>query len=197
MPATARTVVKKKMLRAQRGSQKEFSEDAGVGSRHLSSVPFGRIGFVRVGVGGGDDFHVGAIVEGGSAGGDDLLAGGEAGEDLGLACIGDAGFHQGLVRDAVGADDHDGGLAGGGDDDGFRGDDEGFGRGAASDGDVDGGAGAESAFGILKADPDFDGGAAGIESGTDEGDFAGDGIGQAGDSDGGGIAGFQQLCLWL
>ena len=154
----------------------------------LVVVPFGRIGFGVVAVGSGDDFNVGAIVERGSAGGDDLLASGDAGQDLGEARVGDAGIHGGLVSDAVGADDHDGGFAGAGDHDGFRGDDEGFGRGAASDGDVDGGAGAESAFGIFEADPDFDGGAAGIEGGADEGDFAGDGIGQAGNGDGGGIA---------
>ena len=42
--------------------------------RSLVVRPFGRIGFGVVVVGGGDDFHVGAVVEGGSAGGDDLLA---------------------------------------------------------------------------------------------------------------------------
>ena len=78
---------------------------------------------------------------------------GESGEDLGLACVGDAGFNGGLVRDAVGADDHDGGLAGGGDDDGFRRDDEGFGRGAAGNGDVDGGAGAESGLWDFRGGP--------------------------------------------
>ena len=72
-----------KMLRAKRGSQKEFSEDAGVGSV-TCRPPLAGIGFGVVVVGGGDDFHVGAIVEGGSAGGDDLLACGEAGDDPGF-----------------------------------------------------------------------------------------------------------------
>ena len=52
MPATARTVVKKKMLRAQRGSQKEFSEDAGVGSVTCRPPALAGSGLVVVVVGG-------------------------------------------------------------------------------------------------------------------------------------------------
>jgi len=163
-----------------------------------SLIVFRLAGSGLVGVfGGRDDLDMGAVVEGGGSGGDDLLACGEAGEDLDLACVDDASVDGGLVGDSVGADDHDGGFAGGGDDDGFRGNDDSFGSGAACDGDVDGGAGAETALGIFETDPDFDGGAARIEGGADEGDFAGDRIGEPRDGDRGGIAGLQQLCLWL
>ncbi len=50
---------------------------------------------------------------------------------------------------------------------------------------------------ILDADPDFDGGAAGIERGADEGDLGGDGIVDAGDGDGGGVADLELLGLDL
>jgi hypothetical protein len=95
-----------------------------------------------------------------------------------------AGSDDGLVGDAVGADNHDGRFAGGGDDDGFSRDDDGLGRSTAGDGDVDSSSGAENALGIFDADPDFNSGAARVECGADEGDFAGDGIGEAGDDDG-------------
>jgi len=159
--------------------QKELSE-AGVGSVTCRPSSLAASGLASSRVGSGDDFDVGAIVEGGSAGRDDLLARGEAGEDLGQTRIGDAGFHGGLVGNAVGANDHDGGFAGAGDHDGFGGDDDGLGRGAARDGDMDSGRrGGECLWGF-RGGPRFRRWYCQDRERADEIDFAGNGVGRPG-----------------
>src|ERR1700733_10707087 len=149
-----------------------------------------RVGFGGlVVVGGGDDLDVGTVVEAGCTLCDDLLASGNAAEDLCLAVTGDSRGHGDEVRYAVAADDQDCWLAGCGEDDGCGWNYQRMGSGATGEGDVNGGSGTELTFRVVDAGPDFDGGAAGVECGTDEGDFAIDGVVETRDGDGCGIAG--------
>ncbi len=62
---------------------------------------------------------------------------------------------------------------------------------------MDEGSRLECGLRVFDAKPDFDGRAAGIERGADERDLGGDGIGDAGNGDGGGCADGELLGLHL
>ena len=102
-----------------------------------------------------------------------------------------------FVGGVVGGHEHDevGGVGCGLD--GVGRNDEGVVDGPSGDGGVDRGSGFEGAFGVFYAEPNLDGGAAGVESGADEGDFGGNGLGHAGDGDGSGGSDGELLCLTL
>jgi hypothetical protein len=161
---------------------------------HRLVVPLVGRGFVVVGSGGGD-LYFGAVVHAEGAFGDDHVAGLYAAGDLGVVAVGDADFDGHGFGDAVGAHDHDCGVAFLAGDDGLIGDGEDVSEGLYCDLNVGGRAGFELTFTVGEHDPDLDGGGAGVECGRDERDFAFAGRVEAGDGDDGGGAGLHLLRL--